>query len=53
MDPVSTVSRLDLDSKPMLNISLLADRPKCNMEDHLCSRLRPKAEEICCFKVTF
>ena len=27
--------------------------PECNMEDDLCSQLRPKAEEICWFKVTF
>ena len=27
--------------------------PVCNMKDHLCSQLRPKAEEISCFNVTF
>ena len=27
--------------------------PECNMEDDLCSQFRPKAEEICWFKVTF
>ena len=27
--------------------------PECKRKDDLCSQLRPKAEEICLFKVTF